>query len=361
MCADEEGFLYPTIDKDLCVHCGLCEKVCPVIHNEICGSNKYSLAGYIVRDKRVAVLADSTSGGFFTALAEYVLERGGHVYGAAFDDVFRVHHISVDMKENISKLRGSKYVASDLEGSFEDVLKDLKNGIYVLFTGCPCQIAGLKSFLRQDYEKLITMDVVCHGTPSPLFWKKHLDFQQKKNKQKIKSICVRHKTYGYHSGAMMLEFENGKRVYESARTNYYLKAFFGDLCSKPHCYNCSFKHEEHCSEFTVYDAWHAGELAGIEDDDRGWTNLIVQSVKGQALFEELKDRYRWYCVDYKKAIELDGIMVNNSVTWNKGRESFFIGMENEPFQQHCAKFIRVSILDLMIEKMKKIYYWKKAQ
>lgn len=358
---DHEGFKYPILNMDQCINCGLCEKVCPVIHNEICVSNDYNLNGYIVRDKRPEIVSDSTSGGFFTILAEYVLERDGHVYGAEFDKDFKVHHTCINAKKDISKLRGSKYVDSDLEDSFKNVLRDLKVDRYVLFTGCPCQVAGLKSFLRKDYDKLITMDVVCRGTPSPLFWKKYLEYQKNKNKQDIKFIRIRNKTYGYHSGSMMIEFENGKKIFESARSNYYLKAFFGDVCSKPHCYNCSFKHAYHCADFTVYDAWHAGELANIKDDDKGWTSLIIQSKKGQTLFEEMKDKYSYYRVDYQKAIELDGIMVNNSVPWNKKRENFFSGIEDEPFDKHCEKFIQVSIKDIIIEKLKKFYYWRKVK
>lgn len=158
---------------------------------------------------------------------------------------------------------------------------------------------------------------------------------------------------------MMIEFENGKKIFESARSNYYLKSFFGDVCSKPHCYNCAFKHEQHCADFTVYDAWHAGKLADIQDDDKGWTNLIIQSKKGQVIFEVLKDRYIYHPVDYRKAIELDGIMVNNSVPWNNKRKCFFIGIENEDFKKHCEKFVHISIKDIIVEKLKRFYYWRK--
>lgn len=359
MMTDKEGFKYPQADETKCINCGLCEKVCPVAHSEICFSNKYQIEGYVIRDKRKNVVSDSTSGGFFTSLAEYTLNKLGRVYGAEFDSQFRVHHICIDKIDDISKLRGSKYVASDVEDSFKKIKSQLDSGVYVFFTGTPCQVAGLKSYLRKDYKNLITMDVICRGTPSPLFWKKHLEYQENKHNSKIKFIRIRNKTYGYHSGTMLIEFANGKKIYESARSNYYLKAFFGDLCSKPHCYNCAFKHEEHCSDFTVYDAWHAGELADIKDDDKGWTNLIIQSAKGKQIFKDIKDNYIYYPADYKKAIELDGIMVNNSVPWNGKREQFFNNIQNESLQDHCSKFVNVTLKDIVIEKLKKFYYWRK--
>lgn len=362
MKCDEEGFYYPIVDEEKCVNCGLCEKSCPVVHNTICFSNRFELKGYIVRDKRESILRDSTSGGFFTVLAEYVLSHNGLVYGAVFDDNFVVRHIRLTKESynELERMRGSKYVQSDMGGMLKSVKQDLVSGKEVLFTGTPCQIAGLKSFLQKDYDHLITMDVVCHGTPSPLFWKRHIQYQENKHHSKISSIKMRNKTYGYHSGTMKIIFENGKHIYESARVNYYLKAFFGDLCSRPHCYNCSFKHVEHCCDFTVYDAWHASELAGITDDDRGWTNLIIQSIKGEKVFESIKNSFNYYSIDYRKAAEFDGSMVNNSVCWNRERENFFVNLQNENFEFHCKKYLTVSLKDKLIERLKKIYYWRKA-
>ena len=359
MRADGEGFNYPTVKADACINCGKCESVCPVIHNEICFINNFNIEGYIVRDKRHDVVAASTSGGFFTSLAEYVLKKGGVVYGAEFDDDFRVHHTRILDISGIGKFRGSKYVASDINGIFIDVKQDLITNKKVLFTGVPCQIAGLKSFLQKEYDNLITMDVICRGTPSPLFWKKHLEYQGNKYKSKIQFVRIRNKTSGYHSSTMLIEFVNGKKIYESARTNYYLKAFFADICSKPHCYNCAFKHEEHCSDFTVYDAWHAAQLADIKDDDKGWTNMMIQSQKGHEFFEKINNNFEYFKINYKKAIELDGIMVKNSVPWNENRKHFFEKINEENFKEHCQNYVNVSLKDIAIEKLKRVYYWIK--
>lgn len=359
MRADHEGFKYPEIEKSKCIGCNLCNNVCPVINNDICYINDFSLRAFVLRDKREDILSDSTSGGFFTALAEKIISEGGTVYGAAYDNKFNVRHIRIREISEIKRIRGSKYVASNLDGIFKLVKEDLQKRDTVLFTGCPCQIAGLKSFLKSDYKNLVTMDVVCHGNPSPLMWSKYLGYITSKYKSTIKDIVMRHKTYGYHSGTMMIEFESGKKIYESARTNYYLKAFFGDLISKPHCYKCSFKHKEHCSDFTVFDAWHAAELASIQDDDKGWTNIIIQSKKGLSIFETICEKYEYFETDHQKAIELDGDMLEVSVNLNEKRNEFLKELKSSNFKHHCENYINVSFIDRMIEALKKYYYWRK--
>lgn len=171
MVADAEGFLYPKINADLCNNCGLCEKVCPIINkvNETVTKQH----GYVVQNKDSKVLKESTSGGAFTAIAEYVIKKGGIVFGAAFDNDFRVIHTSAESVSDLRKFRNSKYVQSDPNDTFRQVRSILKTGRLVCYSGTPCQIEGLKSFLINDYENLITIDVVCHAAPSPLIWEKY--------------------------------------------------------------------------------------------------------------------------------------------------------------------------------------------
>ena len=191
-----------------------------------------------------------------------------------------------------------------------------------------------------------------------MFWKRFAEYLEKKYNSKIADVRFRNKTYGYHSGTMKVSFENGKIYYGSARTNYYLRAFFADLCSRPSCYKCQFKHIQHMSDLTLYDSWHAAELADIQDDDKGYTNIIIQSLKGKKLLDELKTIEK-YPVDTLKAVELDGVMVENSVNWNEKRDDFFNNIADEDIKRHCSKFMNVSLKDHIIENAKRIYYYKK--
>lgn len=227
----------------------------------------------------------------------------------------------------------------------------------VCFVGTTCQVAGLKAFLRKKYDQLITVDLVCHGTSSPKLWDKYLNYQKNKYHSEILEISFRNKTYGYHSGTMKIRFANGKTYYGSARVDYMLKSFFNEIASRPVCYQCPFKMLERCSNFTIYDCWHATELvSGLKDDDRGYTNVIVQSEQGKHLLKQISDRYELYQTDTKKAIALDGIMVMNSAKSHVRRSEFYVGIDERTMDEQIQKFISVMMTDILIERGKIIFF-----
>ena len=232
---DNEGFLYPKVDMKKCINCHLCEKVCPILQKkEKKGKNNEDiLESYAIRLKSKDDLMESTSGGFFTAISKYVLENNGVIYGAGYDKNFRIVHKRATFYKETIEMRGSKYVQSTLEDTFLNVKKDLIDGKMVLFTGTPCQISGLKGYLNNDFENLITLDLVCHGVPSPELWEEYVRYQERKHNSKIKLVKFRNKTYGYHSGTMKIVFKNGKEYYGSARVDQYLKSFFSEIASRP--------------------------------------------------------------------------------------------------------------------------------
>ena len=360
MIEDAEGFLYPQVDLKHCIDCHLCEKVCP-LHNQPDLSHR-ELKTYVVRSKSKDILKNSTSGGVFTSIMEYVLQQHGVVYGVIMDDDRIIKHIRVDDIDDprLKMIPGSKYVKSEIRGIFMQVKSDLDASRMVCFSGTPCQVAGLKSFLHRSFENLITVDVVCRGNPSPLYWKKFVEYQERRYKSRITEAKFRSKTYGYHSGSMRLTFANGKKYVGSVRVNLFLKAFFEDLCSRPSCYNCAFKHAHRASDLTLYDCWHASELANLKDDDKGYTNVILQSEKGQILFEAIRDSLVFYETDTEKAIALDGIMVRNCVVWKDKRSTFFRNLEQaDDLAQHCSSFFKISAKDYLIESMKKYLYFFK--
>ena len=356
MNADNEGFMYPHFDKDKCIECHKCETVCPVKNKN---NNSQKIDAICARSSNIDVVRDSTSGGFFTPLAKYVLANNGKVVGAAYSDNKIIEHVFVydNSKYDISKLRGSKYVQSDLGNIFVEVKKELLSGVLVCFSGTPCQIEGLLNYLEKDYDNLITVDVICHGTPSPKLWKKYVDYQEEKYRSTIKSVSFRKKTYGYHSGTMELVFENGKKYTGSARVDYMLKSFFREISSRPSCYECSFKTDTHPSDFTIFDSWHASELVhGLKDDDLGYTNVFINTDKGRKILSEIEDEYEYYQVDKEQAIKLDGKMVRNSAIPHQKRKEYYVDLDDEELDVHIQKFIPISKKDYMVEKSKTFLY-----
>lgn len=304
---DIEGFLYPQIDKINCINCGLCKRVCPE-------KNKYKVShkqkGYVIRAKDTDVLYNSTSGGFFTPLAEYVLRNNGVVCAAGYSEQFYIEHQIVFNKTQLSELRGSKYVQSNLEDSFIKIRDFLKQGKFVLFCGTPCQVQGLKKFLQaNDRKKLITVDMVCKGVASPKLWRSYLEYQENVHQSKICSVNFRKKNRGYHSPDMELKFVNGD-IYSKSGTDYFIRCYTREICSRPSCYHCSFKGIQRCSDFTIFDSWNADKIIGnLKDDDKGYTNLIIHSEKGEKLFQQIQDNYYIYSVNIKNAALYDGVMI----------------------------------------------------
>lgn len=359
MIPDFEGFIYPLVDMKTCVQCGMCKAVCP-IENSVCYAS-FDRKAYAIRSKKGDVLMESTSGGFFTPLATYLLDIGWTICAATYDEDFTVKHtlVSLDNGERYSlkRFKGSKYVQSDLNNCFQLIEHQLCERKSVCFIGTTCQVSGLKSYLRKEYENLLTVDLVCHGTPSPKLWRKYIEFQTEKYGSSIANVSFRNKTYGYHSGTMKIEFSNGEIYYGSARIDHMLKSFFNEIASRPICYKCPFKQLERCSDFTIYDCWHISDLvAGLKDDDCGYTNLIVQSQKGAEIFETIKELYRYYDVDINRAVELDGSMVMRSAVPHPRRPEFYKKLDDNDLDKHIQKYIPINKLDYALENMKGLLY-----
>lgn len=239
MVPDEEGFLYPKIDMRRCIECGACERACPILNKKTVISEKTE--GYIIRIKDNKILYESTSGGAFTALADYILEQNGIVYGAGYDNNMRVVCKRATTKQQLQEMRGSKFVQSDLGNIFQDIKKELKEGTTILFSGTPCQVAGLLSFLRKKPDNLLCVDFVCRGVPSPGLWDNYVKYMENKYSSKIVGARFKHKTYGYHTSTMKIDFANGKTYYGSGRVDPYMKAFVREISSRPSCAACAFK------------------------------------------------------------------------------------------------------------------------
>jgi coenzyme F420-reducing hydrogenase beta subunit len=341
--------------------CHECERVCPVL--ELPDIVKRERITYAVRSKDKENIRNSTSGGIFLPLAEWVISNDGIVCAAGYTDTFEVAHMFMD-KESVAsdnravyeKFRGSKYVQSDLNTAFIQIKELLGTGKKVLFIGTPCQVAGLKKYMKKPHEKLLTANLVCHGTPSYKLWNKYINYQKKRFKSDIKSISFRSKIYGYHSGGMMLiSFINGRKYCASARTDLMQKSFLSEIASRPSCYQCPFKQLEQCSDLTVYDCWHFEKLVQeVKDDDMGYTNVIVQNEKGERICKQLNViRFK---VDTEKAIALDGIMIRNSAKAHPLREQFYCNMDSISLEEQIQRFIPITGKDRFIEILKQNLY-----
>lgn len=277
MQSDKEGFAYPVVDTKQCSDCGLCDKVCPVMNQQ---PEQAPIATYAAINSDQAVREESSSGGIFTLLAKETINNGGVVFGAAFNDKWQAAHTYANEINDIKKFRGSKYVQSDIGGSYSVAEKFLKEDKEVLFSGTPCQIAGLKRFLRKEYKNLKTVDFVCHGTPSPLVWKKYLDEVCHANKiGNITDIQFRNKAEGWKKFSLQIKYVNhdGKEMIlrETLDDNIFMKCFLSNLCLRPSCYQCPAHSGKSGSDITLGDLWGAQEICPEIDDDKG-LSLVLQ-------------------------------------------------------------------------------------
>lgn len=295
---DHEGFLYPKIDLAVCVDCGICEKVCPVIHQA--ESSKEEPATYACYNKDEEIRKQSSSGGMFTLLAETVLAKNGVVFGARFDENFDVIHDYTETVEGLKAFRGSKYVQSRVGETYMQTERFLKEGREVLFSGTPCQIAGLKRFLRKEYSNLLSVDFICHGVPSPKVWRMYkeslLDKVEKNSvsatsKPEFTDIQFRDKTDGWKkfsfAATIRIADQNTVLLLEQFRQNLYMKGFLADLYLRPSCHSCPSKSFKSCSDFTIADFWGIERFVQIADEYNGVSQVILHTLKSQILFEEI--------------------------------------------------------------------------
>ncbi len=361
MHADEEGFLYPLVDESCCIHCGQCEDVCPMIHSSSDAlkrmDSEYECEGRLIRHKDVDSLNRSAAGGFFSALSTYLLDQGYQIYGAVYDDDFRVIHCETASADEIWRFSGSKYVQSDLGNSYKNIKTTLDEGGKVCFSGTYCQVAGLKSYLGKTYPELITVDLVCAGVLSPLLWEKYRDSQENAFNSKLTSVNFRNKTYGYHSTTMKLVFQNGSVYSRSGRIDPAMNFFVRGIAKRPACYQCPFKGKSRISDFTLFDSWHAGSLLGKKDDNKGYTTVIVQNPKALKIIEELGTQYLdVHTIDIDRAISLDGIMVEQLPVRPVERDTFYHTLNTEGLNGCKKQYLNLQGKDYLWEWSKPILH-----
>lgn len=287
MVPDADGFVHPVVDESRCVGCGLCGKVCPVLNRKDLG---YTPATFAVRSRDDVSRMASTSGGVFPELARSVLSQGGAVFGAAYDDDFRVVHICAENEAELDRLRGAKYAQSDLGGSFREVKRRLENGQQVLFSGTPCQVLGLKSFLKRDYDNLLLVDLVCHSVPSPLAWENYLRYIS--GGKTITAVNLRCKDTGWsrYGYSNRFDFSDGTCRLDKSGESLYMRLFVGGYITRPSCESCPAKGYARVSDLTLGDFWGIWNTYPELDDDRGTSVVLVQTEKGSAVLAGLEQK-----------------------------------------------------------------------
>lgn len=312
---DEEGFLYPLVDVSSCIDCGLCERVCPVIHQNV---PRKPLRIFAAKNPDDKVRLSSSSGGVFTMLAEYVLCQNGVVFGARFNEKWEVVHGFTETIEGLAAFRGSKYVQSYIGDSFMQAMSFLKQGRRVLFSGTPCQIAGLKRFLRKEYNNLLTVDVVCHGVPSPLVWRKYLEetirpegvagkntvlsslntipvitgisFRDKKHGWKKFGFEIRSSAFKADENSVLKSgiYDEEVYLYEPVSKNLFMQGFLNNIYLRPSCYACASRSGKSGSDITIGDYWGIQKLLPELDDDKGICLIILNAKIGETIYNTLQ-------------------------------------------------------------------------
>lgn len=288
MVADEQGFLYPSVNLECCVDCGLCEKKCPVLNPfDALECLPSSYAGRVSDEN---IRKGSSSGGVFTVIATEILNKGGYVFGACFNDDWTVSHKCITNISELYKLRGSKYVQSEIGSSYKEAKKYLKDGKWVLFSGTPCQIAGLNHFLGRVYSTLLTVDVVCHSAPSPLVWDRYLASLMAKNNALNKSeisITFRNKENGWHNYGLLIKDNTGDIVNESSWYNNYMQGFLQDLYTRPSCSFCPARQYRSHSDIMLADFWGVEKYHPEWDDNRGLSLILLKTEKARLFFDSI--------------------------------------------------------------------------
>ena len=330
MKANDEGFLYPEINGELCNDCRLCQRTCPVnktINAAAAGENAdLSLESHKVyacfsNDEQIR--SESSSGGIFTQLANSFISRNGVVFGAGFDDAFRVRHSYVENTDGLDALRRSKYVQSDIEDTYIKAREFLNAGRPVLYCGTPCQTAGLKAFLNKEYANLLTCDLACHGVPSPKVWKMYLDFIIGRYQSPAASISFRDKSTGWNDSSMKIVLKDGRQYIDKVKREIFFIGFGKSIFNRSSCYSCRFRLNNTKADITLADFWGIDRQGGSDfTDNKGVSLVITHTEAGEKALSLIQDRICMKQRPLDEAVKYNPRLVS-SVVEPGGRKSFF--------------------------------------
>ena len=334
MVRDREGFSFPKVDPTACIHCGRCTAICPVLRKREAGPLPAVFAAWNKNDE---IRKDSTSGGVFTLLAEHVLERGGVVFGAALDGNQHLRHVACFRTEELWRLRGAKYVQSDLEGIFREIKEWLKTRP-VLFSGTPCQVDGLYRYLGERPENLVTCDLVCHGVPSPGVWEDVARNLEKRKRKTLQAVRFRNKVAGWKNSHFTTVYHDGSVDSAPLFRTEYGRAFGRALFLRPSCYRCPYASMTRVGDLTLGDFWGLRPDELPEQQEKGISLLMVNTAHGSHVFDQLPLA--------KKAFPPERAIAGNPrlaspIAQPPDRAAFFAAYALEPFEEVWKRFFKL--------------------
>ncbi|MBQ4515397.1 MAG: Coenzyme F420 hydrogenase/dehydrogenase, beta subunit C-terminal domain [Clostridia bacterium] len=350
---DSEGFLYPIINQSLCIKCGRCEKACPVLNKSQSAEDKINAYAGINLDENTRM--QSSSGGIFSLIAEYVLDNNGVVFGASFDENQEVCHIEISEKSELSKLRGAKYLQSRIGDAYAKTEKILKEDRLVLFSGTPCQIAGIKAYLGKEYQNLILLDIICHGVPSPKIWTEYLKQQENKNKTsftKIGLIKFREKVPGWRNYSIVLDFGNGRKYKKLALEDSFMRAFLKNYILRPSCYNCHFKIDKSMADITLGDFWGIEKVLPDVSDNKGISLIFAHTEKGRNVLQLINEKMLCYEVKAADAVKYNPSAVQSTLLPPE-REKFIDTVFKYGFKEAEKVFLKRTFKERCFNKVKR--------
>lgn len=348
---DNEGFWYPQVNKELCVDCGLCDKVCP-IQNKANRVERYSEPTvYATYTKDESIRLDSTSGGIHSMLALKMYEKNAYVGGAVYNPNHTVSQIVDDNPERLPEIRSSKYLQSNAEGVYKEIRSLLREGKNVFFCGCPCQIHALYNFLGKEYDNLVTCDFICRGVNSPKVFLKYMEMLERQYGSKATEIKFKNKKWGWHNFSMRVNFENGK---EYCKDRYHDLFFIGylqaNLLTRPSCYECPFKGFPQMADITLGDFWGIEKLDKTMDQDKGTSLVMVNTNKGKVLFNAIKSDIVWKEFSMQQALG-DNQAAVHSLKIKENREEFYEALSNKSFDIVAREFFPIPSLTRSLKRV----------
>lgn len=324
MIEDQEGFLYPKVEESSCINCGLCENVCHELHPYDEQTPKEILAA---KNKDENVRLVSSSGGVFHLLAEKIISEGGVVFGARFDENWQVLIDYAETIDGVQAFMGSKYVQARMGTAYVDAKKFLNAGKKVLFSGTPCQIAGLHHYLRKEYDNLLTVDIFCHGVPSPKVWGRYLDEVVHACRKAISDVKFRNKRVGWRRFNFTMSYSVSEKMvalYSNHNYNHFMRAFLSDMILRPSCHQCQAKQGRSHSDITIADFWGISATLPEMDDDRGTCLVLVNTGKGHEFID-------WNRIVYKQTTLAKSILCNPAYCCSSSvhprRSEFFLQLD----------------------------------
>lgn len=321
--SDKKGFYIPKIDHNLCVNCGLCIDSCPVINIKLDQKEYPEVLACWSKDD--VIRKNCTSGGISHIVAKFIIKNGGVVYGAVINDSYKVVHTRIDKLNDLAKMQGSKYVQSYIGNTFRQVLRDLNNDCLVLYTGTPCQIAGLKNYLKKDYNNLYTIDIICHGAPSPLIFKKYIEniFLKYSTHGQIVDIKFRYKSPTWTNFSMKISFADGFVYVNDMYNDPYLRSFLENYITRECCHDCKFTNIKRVGDITLADFWsYISETYKNRNTEKGMNLLLINSKNGKRLINEIKDEIEIVCKNIQDALRSNKCLYK-SYSANKKAEQYW--------------------------------------